>query len=469
MEKYLTEIREILLKNTGIRISEDKNNFLLSTINQILNKENIEPEKYIDILKTNENKIIELATYFTVQETSFYRNKDHFNTLKEKILPTLKELKKDKEKSISILSAGCATGEEPYTIAMIVKDFFGPELTNWQINIYAIDISKDAIEEAKKGIYTEYKMKNIDQYYIDKYFEIEQKNSRKYYIIKDEIKGMVTFRHENLLSENFINSLKLDIIFCENVIIYFDYTSTEKLINKFYNALNIPGYLFLGYSETLNMIKHNFNLCWNNQTYYYSKEENYKENETNKTTNIDICYEKNFKDARASYEDFTYSVMKSYLKNDRENLTKLYKELLQIYSINPDFIKDEKIFLLFGEFFIDNNDLSNARKMCEMALEKSPSSIDAHNLNAYTLILENEAMQALFSLNISLKKNSLNKITLYLLYTAYQTLKNQDKKLETLDLLKKSNLEEDDSFFPYNSLRKIQFYGAINKILGEIK
>ncbi len=465
MEKYLTEIREILLKNTGIRISEDKNNFLLSTINQIINKENIDPEKYIDILKTNENKIIELATYFTVQETSFYRNKDHFNTLKEKILPIIKENKKDKERTISILSAGCATGEEPYTIAMIVKDFFGSELTNWQINIYAIDISKDAIEEAKKGIYTEYKMKNIDQYYIDKYFEIEQKNSRKYYIIKNEIKEMITFKHENLLSENFINSLKLDIIFCENVIIYFDYTSTEKLINKFYNALNIPGYLFLGYSETLNMIKHNFNLCWNNQTYYYSKEQNC--NEENKSINIDICYEKTFKDERASYEDFSYTVMKSYLKNDKETLFRLYKELLQIYSINPDFIKDEKVFLLFGEFFIDNNDISTARKMCEMALEKLPNSIDAHNLNAYIHIIENEPMQALFSLNISLKKDYSNKITLYLLYKVYDALKNKEKKIEILESLKKSNLEEDDSFFPYNSLRKIQFYGAINKILGE--
>ncbi|MCX7820684.1 MAG: protein-glutamate O-methyltransferase CheR [Brevinematales bacterium] len=465
MEKYLLEIREILLKNTGIRISDDKNSFLLSTINQILQKDNLSVENYLTLLKTNHNKIIELATYFTVQETSFYRNKDHFNTLKNKILPALKEIKRDK--TISILSAGCATGEEPYTIAMIVKDFFGQELTNWQINIYAIDISKEALEEAKKGIYSEYKMKNIDNYYIEKFFDIELRNSRQYFIVKDDIKKMVSFYHENLLSENLINSLKLDVIFCENVIIYFDYTSTEKLINKFYHSLNMPGYLFLGYSETLNMIKHHFNLCWNNQTYYYIKEEICYKKEESQAINKDICYDKNFKDERASYEDFVYSIMKSYLKNDKDSLLKLYKELLQIYSVNPDFIKDEKIFLIFGEFFIDNNDISTAKKMCEMALEKYPSSLDAHNLNGYIFLLENEPLQALFSLNISFKNDSSNKITLYLLYKAYESLKNQEKKSEIIELLKKTNIIQDDSFFPYNSLRKIQFYGAINKILGE--
>ncbi len=466
MEKYLLEIKEILLKNTGLKISDDKNNFLLSIINQIINKENLDPENYIALLKNNNSKLIQLATYFTVQETSFYRNKDHFNTVNDNILPLIKEIKKDK--TLSILSAGCATGEEPYTLAMIVKEFFGKELTDWKINIYAIDISKEAIEEAKKGIYSEYKMKNIDSYYINKYFDIEKRNSREYFIIKDEIKKMVLFQQENLLSENSIDSLKLDIIFCENVIIYFDYTSTEKLINKFYNALNIPGYLFLGYSETLNMIKHNFNLCWNNQTYYYSKEQcpQHKEHQIN---NMDICYNKTLKDERVSYEDFLYSIMKNYLKNDSHTLLKFYKELLQIYSINSEFIKDEKAFLIFGEFFIDNNDLPNAKKMCEMALEKIPHSIDAHNLNAYIFILENEPLQALFSLNISLNKNPNNKITLYLLYIAYEALKNQEKKFEIIDLLKKSNLKKEDGFFPYNSIRKIQFYGAIYKILGEQK
>ncbi len=465
MEKYLLEIKEILLKNTGLRISEDKNNFLISILNNIISKERVNIDAYVNILRNDLKRVIELATHFTVQETSFYRNKDHFNTLKDIILPELKTIKIDK--TISILSAGCATGEEPYTIAMIIDDFFGIELPNWKINIYALDISNEAIEEAQKGIYTEYKMKNIDRYYIDKYFDIEKRNSRNYYKIRDRIKEMVTFYHENLLSpRSIIDTIKFDVIFCENVIIYFDYSSTEKLMNRFYNCLNSPGYLFLGYSETLNMIKHDFNLCWHNQTYYYSKDIQ-KHKDEKVISSFEIKLNDVITDAKISYENYLYHIMKTYLKNDEENFKKLYIEFLSIYQKNPDFIKDEKAFLIFGEHFIDINDFSNARKMCEMALEKNPASIDAHNLNAYILLLQNDALQSLFSLNISHKSSPDNRITLYLLYKAYENLNNEDKKRETIQKLKSSKQKDDETFFPYNSTRKIQFYTAINKIIGE--
>ncbi len=466
MEKYLLEVKEILLKSTGIRISDDKNNFLLSILNNIISKEKLNIETYINILKNDIKKVIELATHFTVQETSFYRNKDHFNTLKEVILPYLKNIKTDK--TISILSAGCATGEEPYTIAIIIDEFFGGELPDWKISIYAIDISKEALEEAKRGKYTEYKMKNIEKHYIDKYFDIETNNSRNYYKVKDNIKSMVTFYNENLLSpKSIIDSLKLDVIFCENVIIYFDYSSTEKLINRFYNALNCSGYLFLGYSETLNMIKHNFNLCWNNQTYYYSKEINPKHKEEKSFTNLELANTDVLKDAKISYENYLYHIMKTYLKNDKENLKKLYIEFLHIYQKNIDFIKDEKAFIVFGEYFIDISDFSDAKKMCEMALEKKPNSLDAHNLNAYILLLQNEPFQSLFSLNISYKTNQTNAITLYLMYRTYEMLNNSEKKREIAGLLRKHYKTYDISFFPYNSNRKIQFYTAINKIVEE--
>ncbi|URA10150.1 CheR family methyltransferase [Thermospira aquatica] len=481
MERYLKEAKKILKEVTGISLTEEKDSFLLSIINTILQRENFSPDAYLALLQSDFRRVIELATYFTVQETSFYRNRDHFRTLKEIILPELITLKKDKK--LSILSAGCATGEEPYTIAMILDDSFQDALKDWEVTLCAVDISQEAIKEAQKGIYSEYKMKNIDNYYIEKYFEKEVRNLRTLYHLKSHIKSKVLFFHQNLLAPGgILDSMKFDIIFCENVIIYFDNLSIEKLIQKFYNSLNTHGYLFLGYSETLNMVHHRFALCWHDHTYYYKKEEQKKEEqklevEIKKTENKKLSVCENHvlstseegvkKELFESYDEFLYHIMKNYLTNRDAKMMELYSCFFQMYSRDPSFIQDEKAFLLFGEFFIDKNNLAEAQKMGEMAVEKRANSLDAHNLNACIFLLSDRPTEALLSVSIAYRLNQNNKITLYLMYKVYTMLNNKTKAREIFAILKEVGDDGSGSFFPYNPNRRVQFYTAINKIISE--
>lgn len=171
-------------------------------------------------------------------------------------MPEISERKQKKGiKEINIWSAGCSSGEEPYTIAILLKErgFF----ERFNINIFATDISHRVLKLARKGVYSLYSFRNTDKKYMDKYFEEEDGKWR----IKEEIKNLVTFGHLNLLDSFKISLLKrMDVIFCRNVIIYFDLETKKKVIESFYERLEEGGYLLLGHSESLMNISTSFKL-----------------------------------------------------------------------------------------------------------------------------------------------------------------------------------------------------------------
>jgi chemotaxis protein methyltransferase CheR len=402
--EYLNKIKEFIKIETGILINDERLIDLEIVVKNRLIFHKLTLVQYLDFIKKNYDELILLASCFTIQETSFYRYKSHFDRLKKEIIPEIIERNKD-EKTINILSAGCATGEEPYTIAMILNEMLGFN-KEWIIRITATDINKNALDIAKNGVYSEYKMRNIDSSYISRYFDISDNVNYKTYNIKEHIKKTVTFRHYNLIKEPFSLSAQnsLDLIFCENVIIYFCLESIQRLINNFYVSLKDNGYLFLGYSETLNLFKHDFILSWWNDSYVYKKSNsnNYDiasfQNEKPKTFNLNDNIFEDFQGiSENSYKEFISIIMKNYKEDNFENV----KYLIQM--VEKSKIKhDEVFYIIKAEFLYDNIDYMNSANECRKAISINPHFIDAHIILGMVYLELNMLDSAVFEIRTAL-------------------------------------------------------------------
>lgn len=187
-----------------------------------------------------------LIDRITTNHTFFMRETEHFKSFAQTVLPFLKA--NCREKDVRIWSAGCSTGEEPYTLAMIIDEYFGGEKYFWDTTILATDISSKAIEKAVSGIYSEDEISGIPVIWKNKYFK---RIGDDKHIVVDKIRNGVIYRRFNLNEKDFPFKKKFHVIFCRNVMIYFDKEAKNQLACKFYNCLQEGGYLFIGLSETL--------------------------------------------------------------------------------------------------------------------------------------------------------------------------------------------------------------------------
>jgi chemotaxis protein methyltransferase CheR len=200
-------------------------------------------------------EIQKLIDELTVQETYFFRNGPQFQVLKSYVIPEIVKLRKKDRRSIRMWSAGCSTGQEPYSIAMILMQTL-PEPETWDISLLATDISHQALDLARTGVYDKKSSESVPQEYLWKYFE----KCEGGYAVRDRIKKLIKFDFHNLVTDSYshISMVALDIIFCRNVTIYFTLDTTKKVIDRFHTKLSTPGYLFLGHSESLWKISDKF-------------------------------------------------------------------------------------------------------------------------------------------------------------------------------------------------------------------
>lgn len=185
----------------------------------------------------------------TVNYTLFNRESFHFDVVADLVLPEIFE-KEQLTHDMRIWSAGCSTGEEPYTLAITVADFLGCKRPFWDAKILATDISTFALQKALIGSYPKDSVKELDPAWANKYFIAHPEDKDKIMIapcIKDE----VIFRKLNLVKDNFVFKQKFHFIFCRNVMIYFDEETKYRLLQKFVDVLETGGYLFIGMSETI--------------------------------------------------------------------------------------------------------------------------------------------------------------------------------------------------------------------------
>lgn len=191
--------------------------------------------------------VTELVDKMTTNHTYFMREVDHFHYFRDSVLPYLSNAITDCD--LRVWSAGCSSGEEPYTLSMIIHDFFGCNRLFWNTQLLATDISHNILEKAIAGTYTESGIALLPPNWKKKYFKSIEANE---YVISETIKNDVVFQRFNLMEPVFPFKKRFHVIFCRNVMIYFDEKTKEELVHKFYEMTEPGGYLFIGHSESLN-------------------------------------------------------------------------------------------------------------------------------------------------------------------------------------------------------------------------
>jgi len=221
--------------------------------------------EYIKYLERNPTEWDQVVEILTINETYFYREDHQLNELIQNVLV---EWKDRKTKPIKIWSAACSTGEEPYTLAMLIQET--GLFAEGQIEIMATDINKKVLQLASQGTYSKRSLsfRRIPDYLLTKYF-VETSDS---FEVNQSTKRMVHFRHLNLLDPlNMSKMMDFDIIFCRNVLIYFDQPTIFKVVSSFYQSLKNPGYLFLGHAENISTMKTGLQTVNRQNTFYYRK------------------------------------------------------------------------------------------------------------------------------------------------------------------------------------------------------
>ncbi len=273
-DKAYEDWRKFIYDLCGIYFQDNKKYLLESRLQKRINFLGIKTfEEYLDYVKFNHNRRAELKYLYeviTINETFFFRNQPQLDALVSSIIPDLlKNPAKLSKNKIRIWSAASSSGEEAYSIAILFQELIKPKYPYLSIEVIGTDINHAVVDTAQKGIYKEYSIRNTPAYYLKKYF----KNDNGRYILDESIKRMVSFKVMNLYDEAAMRSMMgYDVIFCANVLIYFDQTSKTKVVSQLYNSLIKGGYLFIGYSETLHGISKAFKLISYPKTIGYKKE-----------------------------------------------------------------------------------------------------------------------------------------------------------------------------------------------------
>lgn len=249
------ELAEIIRNQCGIIFRKNKQYLLEYKLTPRLRELGFNSfSDYINYLKypiLNKQELKKLVNLITVNETYFFREKNQIEYMIKHAIP---ELVSAQKKSFRIWSAGCSTGEEPYSITMLLKE--SSLLDKYNFEIIATDVSTEVLEKAKGGVYKKASFRNSnDEKVLLKYFDVQNQN----YYLKNNIKSLVKFLYFNLVNNDIISYLgKMDYIFCRNVLIYLDVEAKKKVVELFYEILNDEGRLFLGYAETLYKITDKF-------------------------------------------------------------------------------------------------------------------------------------------------------------------------------------------------------------------
>lgn len=261
-DKHFNHIRDIVTAHSGIVLSDAKRDMVYSRLVRRLRKTGI--SNFDDYCRLLENKDHEEFTHFsnaiTTNLTSFFRENHHFEMLAESILPDLLERNKASKK-IRVWSAGCSTGMETYSIAMVLKEVI-PEDQDWDVKILATDLDTNVLETAANGIYKQDSVTGVSDERMARWFMHGRGEHADKVKLSKALRHIVTYKPLNLL-DPFPLQGPFDIIFCRNVVIYFDKATQRVLFDKFANIHAHDAYLFIGHSETLYNVTDRYKLIRN--------------------------------------------------------------------------------------------------------------------------------------------------------------------------------------------------------------
>ncbi len=267
-------LRSVIYDLSGIYFTDNKKYLLEDRIGKRIIKRDLKTfNEYIDLLNSNDSKqeLHHLFSVITINETYFFRANQQFEALEEIVIPEIYKLRSQSSRNpiLRFWSAASSSGEEAYTLAMLLLEKIKPRFPNVQFQIIGSDISNKIIQDARAAIYKEYAIRFVPPNYMKKYFTKEGNN----YILNNEVKKMVRFVNLNLYDQSAMRTMKnCDVVMCANVLIYFDIPSKQKVVSYLFDSLNKGGYLFIGYSESLHGISKAFKLVHLPKAMAYKKE-----------------------------------------------------------------------------------------------------------------------------------------------------------------------------------------------------
>lgn len=241
--------------HAGIKMPPAKKTMLEARLQKRLKANAIHSfEEYSNFVFSPEGRateLIHLIDVVTTNKTDFFREPGHFDFMVKTAIPNILKTRDDlRREPLRIWSAGCSTGEEPYTLAMVLSEFAGVR-PDFRAAITASDICTQVLQTAKTGIYPEERTDPIPLNLKKKYLTRSRERSKALVRISPQLRSLVTFRRINFMDDDLGIAEKMDIIFCRNVVIYFDKPTQQTLMRKFHKQLKPGGYLFIGHSETL--------------------------------------------------------------------------------------------------------------------------------------------------------------------------------------------------------------------------
>jgi len=250
-EKEFSQIRSLVYERFGINLTEAKKSLVVGRLQKTIRSMGFDTfRQYYDYLvaDTTGQALDNLINRISTNHTFFYRESTHFDLFRDRALPEVTaRVRRSNSRDLRVWCAGCSSGEEAYTLMIEMKEFFGKEYSLWDAGLLATDISTRVLEKAIQGIYAEENVRNLPVY-AKKYFT---KTAPDRYAVTKELKTEITFRRFNLMSEVFPFKKLFHVIFCRNVMIYFDQATRTELLRKFHGCLIPGGYFFIGHSESL--------------------------------------------------------------------------------------------------------------------------------------------------------------------------------------------------------------------------
>ncbi len=281
-------LQSLIYQECGMHFDERRTSFLMERLQRRVKECGLDSfYSYYRLLLSKQGKqeFSVLVENLTVNETSFFRNKPQLNLFQHEVLQGILQCKRERRDYVlRIWSAGCSTGQEPYTLAMLVADAVrfhemrnpqphDPSMAKplvappWRLEILASDISYSVLRTAQEGSYPEHQMSAVDYSFRLRYFD----KVGTHYVIKKSVKELVHFDFHNLKTEYLPQ--RNDVIFCRNVMMYFDEAEQKRLIEKFHRCLNAPGYLFIGHAESLLGLTEKFQMVHSNAGTAYQRVE----------------------------------------------------------------------------------------------------------------------------------------------------------------------------------------------------
>jgi len=255
-DRNFRRFSQLVYENCGINLHDGKKELVRARLGKRLRATGCKNfNTYFKLLNEDAKgwELVHMLDAISTNQTFFFREEKHFEFLKEKAFPSYKALL---PKRLRLWSAGCSSGEEPYSLALWLTEHF-EQIDSFDVKIMATDISTKVLAKAERGVYPKKQLSKIPKHQLRKYFQRGVGRQEGFLRVKQPLKDMVEFQRHNLMGP-FEHENSFHLIFCRNVMIYFQRETRESLIDKFYSCLEVGGYFLIGHAESLTGIKHRF-------------------------------------------------------------------------------------------------------------------------------------------------------------------------------------------------------------------